>query len=228
MNVGFYGVKLNGYFWDGLNVSFGTDINSKQKQQWKNYNFIRVSHGFSHPEIFSSWEKSWISNWNGHYGWSSSFPRGPRINNFNAKSRDEKLLMIRLLQAMQHLLDNKRASPQLMRNSFAQNWLKDRIDETLTKNWNLKDSSFPNTKIFSYTAIDGRRKFRLFQCGTKRAGIDLKKIKLIDKNIFVSLPSKFLEFEDINLNSLLLPSINLGLDDKDFLSIISFEGYQLK
>jgi len=228
MNVGFYGVKLNGKWWDGLNVTFGTDINSKQKQQWKNFNFIRVSHGFSHPEIFSSWEESWISNWDGHYGWSSSFPRGPRIENFNAKSRDEKLLMIRLLQAMQHLLENKRASPQLMKNSYAQNWLKDRIDETLTKNWNLKNSSIPNTKIFSYTATDGGRKHRKFQCGSKRAGIDFKKIRSMNKKISISLPSDFLVIQDINLDSLLLPDINLSLDDKDFLSIISFEGYQLK
>ena len=228
MNVGFYGVKLNGKWWDGLNVTFGTDINSKQKQQWKNLNFIRVSHGFSYPEIFSSWGGSWISSWDGHYGWNSSFPRGPRIKNFNAKSMDEKLLMIRLLQAMQHLLDNKRASPQLTKNSYAQNWLKNRIDETLTKRWNLKDSSIPNTKIFSYTATDGGRKHRKFQCGSKRAGIDFKKIRSMNNKISISLPSDFLEIQDVNIESLLLPDINLGLDDKDFLSIISYEGYQLK
>ena len=33
INVGFYGVKLNNKFWDGINIRFGTDINSKKKQK---------------------------------------------------------------------------------------------------------------------------------------------------------------------------------------------------
>ena len=49
-------MKLNDKFWDGLNVRFGTDINSNQKAEWKNFNRIEASHGYSHPDIFSSWE----------------------------------------------------------------------------------------------------------------------------------------------------------------------------
>ena len=69
---------------------FGTDINSKMKQKHKNLNRVELYHGFSNPDIFSSWEGSWISSWNGHYGWNSSFPVGPRtqknlIQNLNLK-----------------------------------------------------------------------------------------------------------------------------------------------
>ena len=228
IEVGFYGVKLNGKFWDGMKVHFGTDINSKQKQKWKKLNRIEVYHGFSHPDFFSSWEGSWVSNWNGHYGWNSSFPKGPRMKHFNAKSRDEKLLMIRLLQAMEHLLENEDSSPQLMKNSYAKKWLQERINEANSLNWNLKDNSIPNTKIFSYPRSYAIGKSRKFQCGPKRAGIDLKKITLMNEKISLSLPSEFLDKDDINLGTLLLPDIDLGLEDKEFLSIISYEGYQLK
>ena len=86
----------------------------------------------------------------------------------------------------------------------------------------------PNTKIFSYTSTGGSSKHRNFQCGPNRAGIDFKKIRSMNEKISISLPSGFVEKQDVNLESLLLPDINLGLDDKDFLSIISYEGYQLK
>ena len=42
------------------------------------------------------------------------------------------------------------------------------------------------------------------------------------------LNSAFLGDESIQLNKLLLPDLNLGLEDKDFQSILSYEGYQLK
>ena len=103
-----------------------------------------------------------------------------------------------------------------------------RIKETNTKQWNLKDNSIPNTKIFSYTSKVKNSKYRNFQCGAKKAGIDFKKIRSINEKISISLPSEFLDKNDINLESLLLPDISLGLDEKDFLSIISYEGYQLK
>ena len=228
INVGFYGVKLNDKFWDGLNVRFGTDINSKQKAEWKNLNRIEVYHGFSHPDIFSSWENSWVSSWNGHYGWNTSFPTGPRMRKFNAKSRDEKLLMIRLLQSMQHLLDNKKASPQLMKNSYVQEWLQGRINEANNLNWNLSNGSIPNTKIFSYTSVNQSDKYRMFRCGPKRAGIDFEGNRSIDKDISVSLSSELIDQNDVGLTTLLLPEVDLGLDENDFLSIMSYEGFQLK
>tara|TARA_Y100001968_G_C19441586_1_gene762854 strand:- start:794 stop:3619 length:2826 start_codon:yes stop_codon:yes gene_type:complete len=227
INVGFYGVKLNNKFWDGISIKFGTDINSRQKAEWKNLNRIEVNHGFSHPDIFSSWEGSWVSSWNGHYGWNSSFPIGPRMRKFNAKSRDEKLLMIRLLQSMQHLLDNKKASPQLMKNLYAQEWLQGRINEANRLNWNLSNGSIPNTKVYSFTSVDKSEKFKMFRCGPQRAGIGFEGNRSVDKDISVFY-SESINESDFALTTLLLPEVNLSLEDKDFLSIMSFEGYQLK
>ena len=226
IDVSFYGVKLNEKFWDGLNIRFGTDINSKKKKN-KRLNFIQVKHGFNHPEIFSSWEGSWISSGSGHYEWQSSFPIGPRMQNFNAKSRDEKLLMIRLLQALQHIIENENSSMLLIKNPYAQNWLKERIKQ-IPIIWNLEDPSIPNTKIFSYISNDNDKNFKTFQCGGKRAEIDFVEVRSVDEMILKSIPSSYNENQNIKLTTLLLPEVDLGLDDEDFLYILSYEGYQLK
>ena len=228
INVGFYGVKLNENFWHGLEVKFGTDVNSKMKQKYKNLNRIEVYHGFSNPDIFSSWEGSWISSWNGHYGWNSSFPIGPRPQNFNAKSRDEQMLMIRLLEATEHLLDNEKFSPYLDNNPYVKKWLKDRISETKVNKWSLSDNTKPNTKVFSLLYPKQNSNYKKFDCGPKRAGIKFAFIRSIKKDFKNLLNSAFLVDDSIQLNKLLLPDLNLGLEDEDFQSILSYEGYQLK
>ena len=227
INIGFYGVKLNEKFWNGIQIKLGTDINSKQKKKWKNLNRIEVRHGFSNPPIFISWENSWVSNWDGHYGWNSSFPVGPRMNNFNAKTRDEKLLMIRLLQAMEHILENKNSSRPLKDNTYVQNWLNERIAEVNPK-WNLNNGSMPNTKIYSFVSNDNDKNYKTFQCGGKRAGIDFVKVRYVDKHLHDSLPSGFTDNSEFKLTTLLLPEVELGIDEDDFISILSYEGYQLK
>ena len=71
--------------------------------------------------------------------------------------------MIRLLQALQHIIENKNSSRLLMKNPYAQNWLKERIAQ-IPIIWNLEDTSIPNTKIFSYISNDNNKNFRTFQC----------------------------------------------------------------
>ena len=227
INVGFYGVKLNDKFWDGINIRFGTDINSKKKQKYKHLNRVELHHGYSFPDIFKSWEGSWISSWNGHYSWNSSFPEGPRTQNFNAKSKSERLLLIRLLQTMEHLIDNETFSPYLDSNVYVKEWLKERISETKIKKWNLEDN-IQNTKVYSllYPAYDTQ--YKKFDCGPKRAGIDFAAVRSVGDNFRLLLSSKFLEDKNFSLNKLLLPDLDLGLNDEDFQSILSYEGYQLK
>jgi hypothetical protein len=197
------------------------------KKKWKNLNRIEVRHGFSNPPIFTSWENSWISNWDGHYGWNSSFPVGPRMDNFNAKTRDEKLLMTRLLQAMEHILENKNSSRHLKDNNYVQNWLRDRISESKSK-WNLNNGLIPNTKIYSYVSNDNDKNYKTFQCGAKRAGIDFVKVRYVDKKLHDALPSGFTKNSEVKLTTLLLPEVDLGIDEDEFMSILSYEGYQLK
>lgn len=228
INIGFYGVKLNENFWHGLEVKFGTDINSDMKKKYKNFNRIEVYHGFSNPDIFSSWEGSWISSWNGHYGWNSSFPVGPRPQKFNAKSRDERMLMIRLLEATEHLLENETFSPYLDRNTFVKKWLKERISETKVKKWSLTDKTKPTSKVYSLLYPKQHGNYKKFDCGPRRAGIDFASIRSVSDDFKNLLKSDFLGDNIIKLNKLLLPDLNLGLDDEDFQSILSYEGYQLK
>ena len=227
INVGFYGVKLNDKFWDGINIRFGTDINSKKKQKYKLLNRVELHHGYSFPDIFKSWEGSWISSWNGHYSWNSSFPVGPRTQNFNAKSKSERLLLIRLLQTMEHLIDNETFSPYLDSNVYVKKWLKARISETKIKKWNLEDN-IQNTKVYSllYPAYDTQ--YKKFDCGPKRAGINFAAVRSVGDNFRLLLSSKFLEDKNFSLNKLLLPDLDLGLNDNDFQLILSYEGYQLK
>ena len=86
----------------------------------------------------------------------------------------------------------------------------------------------PNTKIFSYTSADKSEKYRMFRCGPKRAGIDFEGNRSIDEDISVSISSELIDQSDVGLTTLLLPEIDLGLDENDFLSIMSYEGFQLK
>ena len=68
----------------------------------------------------------------------------------------------------------------------------------------------------------------MFRCGPKRAGIDFEGNRSIDKDISVSLSSDLIGQSDVGLTTLLLPEVDLGLDENDFLSIMSYEGFQLK
>ena len=149
------------------------------------------------------------------------------MSNFNAKTQDERLLMIRLLQAMEHVLENKNSSNYLMKNAFVQNWLKDRINEANQK-WSLENTSTQNTKIFSFVSNDNDKDYRTFQCGGKRAEINFVEARSLKKASIKDLSSDYLQESDIKLTTLLLPEVDLGLDEEDFLSILSYEGYQLK
>ena len=149
------------------------------------------------------------------------------MDNFNAKTRDEKLLMTRLLQAMEHILENKNSSRHLKDNNYVQNWLRDRISESKSK-WNLNNGLIPNTKIYSFVSNDNDKNYKTFQCGVKRAVIDFVKVRYVDKKLHDALTSGFTKNSEVKLTTLLLPEVDLGIDEDEFMSILSYEGYQLK
>ena len=69
---------------------FGSDDkNAKKKHSWKDLNRISFNQGSSHPAVMKNYNDGWVSDWNGHRGWSSSFPKGPR-ERFRKKSKDEQ------------------------------------------------------------------------------------------------------------------------------------------
>ena len=111
--------------------------------------------------------------------------------------------MVRLLQSMEHLLNYPKASKKLKRNSYFQNWLKERIIETQTKKWSIKNSNHPNTKIFSFASIHAGGEKRKFLCGPQKAGINLSNQRLLDNHIINSLPSNFFEQNEIDITDLI-------------------------
>ena len=62
----------------------------------------------------------------------------------------------------------------------------------------------------------------------KEQALNFAFIRSLKKDFKNLLNSAFLVDENIQLNKLLLPDLNLGLEDEDFQSILSYEGYQLK
>ena len=64
----------------------------------------------------------------------------------------------------------------------------------------------------------------------------IKNKKIIKKSFFKKsvikiarkLGYELIDQSDVGLTTLLLPEVALGLDENDFLSIMSYEGFQLK
>ena len=121
-----------------------------------------------------------------------------------------------------------RIKTYLDRNDFVKKWLKERISETKVKKWSLTDKAKPTSKVYSLLYPKKNSNYKKFDCGPKRAGIDFASIRSVSDDFQNLLNSDFLGDSIIKLNKLLLPDLNLGLDDEDFESILSYEGYQLK
>lgn len=232
INVSFYNVLFMGKKWDGISVRFGTDKNAKKQQSWKDLNRITFNQGSSHPAVMSNYNGGWISDWDGHRGWSSSFPKGPR-ERFRKKSKEEQLLMMRLLQSMHVPLENLSSFNALFRNLDAQRWLKDRIDEVGLDEITTQNGKQPPVKIYSLLKNPHGSKINKesFNCSLMRTGVSLagtsnKQSKKLEE----SFNHKELISTETspNLSQLLIPALNLKVDNEQALSLLGHEGYQLK
>ena len=101
------------------------------------------------------------------------------------------MLMIRLLEATEHLLDNETFSPYLDNNPYVKKWLKERISETKVKKWSLTDSTKPTTKVYSLLYPKQNSNYKKFDCGPKRAGIDFASIRSLSDDFKNLLNSDF-------------------------------------
>ena len=232
INVSFYNVSFLGKKWDGISVRFGTDKNAKKKHNWKDLNRLTFKQGSSHPAVLKNYHDGWVSDWNGHRGWSSSFPKGPR-ERFRKKSKDEKLLMKRLLQSMHVPLENLSSFNALLRNTEAQNWLRDRINEVGLDNITTNNGKQPPVKIFSLLSNPHGSKIKKpkFNCSIVRSGLSLAGIFGSDsKKLADHFDDEALVSSETtpSLSQLLLPALNLQLDNSEALKLLGHEGYQLK
>ena len=93
---------------------------------------------------------------------------------------------------------------------------------------NANSSQGISSSLYSFVSNDNDKNYKTFQCGGKRAGIDFVKVRYVDKQLHDALPSGFTDNSEFKLTTLLLPEVDLGIDEDDFMSILSYEGYQLK
>ncbi len=236
MRIGFYNVKFNGRHWDGMELSLGTDINQKKNKHWRMFNFISFQQGFSYPEAVTSWKKTWINDWNGHREFRSSYPSGPDMRRIVSLKKEEKLLVKRLLQAMDHVLQNANRQPQLYKNIYAQKWLRERVNEVKENKLKSSNGFYNTTKVFSFPSgyqIGGffqkGDKVNVFNCSAKRFGFDPR--KEFDSNVLNNyFDSSILKTGNIefNISELFIPELNLKIDNENYLSVLTHEGYQLK
>ena len=118
----FYNVQFMGKKWKGIEIKFGTDKNNQKT--WKQLNRFSFYDGFSYPDIISNWNKSYLSDYRGTRGISSSFPSGPKMNKFNQQNDITKKLLYHLLLSMEHVLKNDNYYTRLQTNMSAKNFLK--------------------------------------------------------------------------------------------------------
>ena len=229
INVSFYNVFFGGKKWDGISVRFGTDKNAKKKNSWKNLNQITFNQGSSYPAAIGNYKDGWVSDWDGHRGWSSSFPKGPK-ERFRRKNKEEQLLMKRLLQAMHIPLEHLGYFNPLFKNKDAQNWLSDRLEEVGLKDIDTNSGLQPPVKIFSlpnYTE-SSKRTMKRFNCSLTRTGGSL--VGTYSEKLRENLDLTEFHSAEVatNLSQLLLPALNVKLENEAALNLLGHEGYQLK
>ena len=232
INVAFYNVSFMGNKWDGITVRFGTDVNSKQKQEWKNINRLGFKQGSSHPAAISNYNDGWVSDWDGHRGWETSFPHGPH-EKFRKKKKQDQLLMKRLLQSMKIPLENLANFKYLLQNKDAQNWLLERLDEVEIGQVKTQNGLDAPVKVFSLpnSPHGSRSNIKRFNCSLTRTG-DLivgqgaNSSKRLSENFD---GSKLVRSEtNPNLSQLLIPELNIKFKNEEAFNLLGHEGYQLK
>ena len=228
IDVAFYNVSFMGKKWDGISVNFSSDVDTQKTD----VNRLSYRQGSSHPAAISNYNDGWVSNWDGHRGWDTSFPSGPQ-EKFRSKTKEEQLLMKRLLQSMHVPLDNLSSFKHLYREKAAQDWLHERLDEVGLDPIKTERGMEPPVKIFSLPKIvrGSVLKIKIFDCSIRRSG-DF----LVGSSAYFSEQlsenfddSKLISTETTpNLSQLLLPALNSQLSNKKALNLLGHEAYQLK
>jgi DNA-binding protein H-NS len=143
IDAAFYNVQLNGRKWDGITVRFGNDKNDRGKLG----DYLRVEQGKSSPDAFdqSAYNRSFTNN-RGLRTVKFSYPSGGDQRRMPTATED-KLLVKRLSQAMQIVIDHNRAYTQL--NSAAQKWLKQFLGKVGWKKLSENGQTYPPVRMFA-------------------------------------------------------------------------------
>ena len=91
---------------------------------------------------------------------------------------------------------------------------------------NYNDSN-THTKVFAFPSnYASSKNINIFKCGVEKYG--LKPFDLTNSDVFDNyLDMKKISDLNFNLSQLLLPDLNLNIDNKNYLQLLTHEGYQL-
>ena len=225
INVYFYNIQFRGKKYKGIELKFGTDKNNEKS--WKELNRFTFYDGYSYPQLIDNWDKYWFSYYRATRGISSSFPTGSKMKRYNQQSEFTKQLLLHLLLSMRHVLEKKNSYYfRLSMNNSATKFLTQRVNEVKKiLKFNQKKMF---TKVFAYPGYSVVSKNDiLFKCGINRYGLNY--FNLFESKILNNyFDEGILRKAGITLSDLLLPDLNLNIDNKNFIKILKHEGFQLK
>jgi hypothetical protein len=197
-----------------------------------------VEQGKSSPDAFeqSAFNESKVND-RGLRTIKFSYPLGGNQRRL-PPSGEDKLLVERLSQAMQIVIDHNRAYTQLSVNSAAQKWLKQFLDKVGWKELSENGQTYPPVRMFAIEngVLGGGSsggtpypKMRPFRCGfnqTKHNFIEARQIP--EEFDGFSLGGTISELDKQDLITLLLPDLSSRLGDISVKQALTHEGYQLR
>ena len=234
IEAAFYNVQLNGRKWDGITIRFANDKNDKGRYG----DHLRAEQGKSNPDAFaqSAFNRGFVND-RGLRTIKFSYPSGGDQRRLPPATED-KLLVERLSQAMQIVIDHNRAYTQLSVNSAAQKWLKQFLDKVGWKELSENGQTYPPVRMFAIEngVLGGGSsggtpypKMRPFRCGfnqTKHNFIEARQIPAEFDDF--SLGGTISELDKQDLITLLLPDLSSRLGDISVKQALTHEGYQLR
>ena len=234
IEAAFYNVQLNGRRWDGITVRFGNDKNDRGRYG----DHLRVEQGKSSPDAFaqSAFNNSFVND-RGLRTIKFSYPSGGDQRRLPSATED-KLLIERLSQAMQIVIDHDRAYTQLSVNSEAQKWLKQFLDKVGWKELSENGQTYPPVRMFAIEngVLGGGSsggtpypKMRPFRCGFNQTKHNFIEVRQIPEEFDdFSLGGTISELDKQDLITLLLPDLSSRLGDISVKQALTHEGYQLR
>ena len=130
-------------------------------------------------------------------------------------------------------LENLSSFNALFKNLDAQNWLAERIDEVGLDEIETHNGKQPPVKIFSLlkNPHGSKIKKQRFNCSLMRTGESLAgTFNKYSEKLRVNFNYRVLVSTETspNTSQLLIPALNLKIENNEVLSLLGHEGYQLK
>jgi hypothetical protein len=181
--------------------------------------FIRINEGYSHPDF--SYRNGGKSKSKGYYYRQFSYPSSKRTRTAFANA-DAKLLIKRLAEATNLMVQKLGAYPEVGRNIKAREWLKAYSKKV---GFNSLRSGDAPVKVFAW----GAGYTKGIKCGANKTetSIALESLSPTNTRSFLFLPSA-LHDRGFELTDLLIPDLPTEVFNGDFAAALTHEGFQLK